>query len=198
MNSIDLWYVTRATGIAALVLLTVTMVLGILVAGRVETSHPPVLRAETHRYVSVMTVVFLAIHVATSIADTYVHIGWAATIVPFTSSYDRLWVALGTVSVDLFLAVAVSSLVRQRIAASTWRLIHWLAYLSWPVAVAHTLGIGTDTKLVWMLVLVGLCIAAVVAAAVCRGSSALRARSSRPTTNFPPRTSLRRSRKALS
>lgn len=186
MNGIDLWYATRATGVAALVLLTATMVLGILVAGRAEGSLPPVLRAETHRCLSAITVVFLALHVLTSVVDTYVHLGWASIVVPFTSSYDRLWVAIGTVGLDLFLAVGVSSMLRQRISARAWRLFHWLAYLSWPTAVAHTLGMGTDTRLAWVIGLVGLCCASVVAAAAWRVNEAVRARSDRPMTILTP------------
>ena len=81
--------------------------------------------------------------------DTYVHIGWLAIVVPFSSGYHRSWLALGTVGADLLLAVAISSAWRQHIPARAWRALHWLAYLSWPVAVSHALGMGTDRKLTW-------------------------------------------------
>jgi methionine sulfoxide reductase heme-binding subunit len=193
VSSIDLWYTTRATGIVALVLLTATMFLGILTAGRAPSRLPAFARADVHRRIAVLTVVFLALHVLTSVLDTYVDINGLAIVVPFTSSYHTYWLALGTVGVDLFLAVAISSALRQRIPARAWRLCHWLAYLSWPVAVAHSLGMGTDAGLPWVDGLVALCIAGVVGVTAWRIVGAVRARDHLPRTIISPRSSLRRS-----
>jgi predicted ferric reductase len=190
MSSIDLWYTTRATGIAALVLLTATVFLGILVAGRAPSRLPAFARADIHRRISFLTVVFLAIHVVTSVLDTYVNINPLAIVAPFASSYHRFWLALGTVGVDLFLAVAISSALRSHISAGAWRLLHWLAYLSWPVAVAHSLGMGTDAKLTWVLGLVALCVASVVGVTSWRVVGATRARALLPRTIISPRTSI--------
>ncbi len=192
VSSIDLWYATRATGIAALVLLTATMVLGIGIAGRAPHTLPAFARAEVHRRISLLTVVFLAIHVLTSVLDTYVHINWTSIVLPFTSSYHTGWLALGTIGVDAFIAVGISSMVRHRIPARTWRAFHWLAYLSWPVAVAHTLGMGTDARLSWVLGLVAACIASVVGTTAWRVAGALRARAALPSTAVPARPTLRR------
>ena len=108
-----------------------------------------------------LSMVFLAIHILTSILDTYVHIGWAATVVPFTSSYSRFWVGMGTVAVDLMAAVFVSSLLRPRMKPGTWRSLHWLAYGCWPIALAHTFGVGTDAGEPWVIALGATCILAV-------------------------------------
>jgi methionine sulfoxide reductase heme-binding subunit len=191
MSSINLWYATRATGIAALVLLTVTMFLGILTAGRAKSALPAFARAEIHRRVSILTVTFLAIHILTSVLDTYVHIGWTSIVVPFTSSYHALWLALGTVGVDLVLAVAISSAFRQHITARTWRTLHGLSYLSWPIAIAHSLGMGTDSNLDWVLGLVAVCIASIVGVSAWRVLAALHARASLPATITKPRRSIR-------
>ena len=176
MSSIDLWYVTRATGISALVLLSGSMLLGILTAGRAKSSLPAYARAEIHRRLSGLTVVFLAIHIATSVLDTFVDINPVAVVMPFVSNYHRYWLALGTVGFDLFLAVGISSALRQHIPARLWRLVHWLAYLSWPVAVAHTIGMGTDAKTSWVLALLVACITAVLGAVVWRVVTSTRAR----------------------
>jgi methionine sulfoxide reductase heme-binding subunit len=150
-SSTALWYTTRATGIVALALLTVTLVLGILTAGRVRTrSWPAFAQADLHKRVSLLAMVFVALHVLTAVLDTYVNVGWAAIIVPFASPYRPVWTGLGTVGVDLILAVAISSALRQRISARTWRGIHWVAYGSWPVAMSHSLGMGTDASTLWM------------------------------------------------
>ena len=82
-------------------------------------------------------------------------------LVPFVSPYRPLWTGLGTVGVDLLAAVAISSALRQRMSARTWRAIHWLAYGSWPVAMAHSLGMGTDASRLWMDALAAACTLAV-------------------------------------
>ncbi len=165
LTSTTVWYTMRATGIVALVLLTGTMVLGILTAGRsASRAWPAFTRADLHKRVSLLAMVFLALHVLTAVLDTYVNVGWAALVVPFASPYRPLWTGLGTVGVDLMVAVGVSSAFRQRIGARTWRGIHWLAYGSWPVAMAHSLGVGTDASTLWMDALAGLCTAAVLGA----------------------------------
>lgn len=159
------WYTIRATGVVALVLLTLTTVLGILTAGRVRArSWPAFAQADLHRRISLVALVFLAVHVLTSVVDTYVHVGWAAVLVPFTSTFRPLWTGLGTVAVDLLLAVAVSSALRRRIPASTWRALHWLAYGSWVAALVHTFGAGTDAARPWLEVTAGVCVVAVATA----------------------------------
>lgn len=191
MSQTDLWYTTRATGIMALLLLTATVFLGVLVAGRAKSSLPAFARADVHRRLSILSVVFLAIHVLTSVLDTYVNIGWASIFVPFTSSYHPVWLALGTVGTDLLLAVAISSALRTRIPARLWRALHWLAYLSWPTAISHALGMGTDAKFAWMQALVVACLALVAGAVAWRLAVAAKARSARPVTMISTRPSLR-------
>jgi sulfoxide reductase heme-binding subunit YedZ len=166
VSSEMLWYTTRATGLMAFVLLSATVVLGLITRKRV--SHPRWTRfvqQELHRRVSMIAVCFLAIHILTSVLDTYVHIGWLSMVVPFSSPYERFFVGLGTISFDLALAVFVSSLFKSRMSDRTWRAFHWLAYASWPVAAAHSVGIGTDMRLGWVDAVVGACCLAVVLAA---------------------------------
>jgi sulfoxide reductase heme-binding subunit YedZ len=76
MSSTTLWYLTRATGIVALVLLTATMVLGLATTNRAKARKwPGFTQQEIHRRISLLSVVFLAVHVLTSVLDTYVSIG---------------------------------------------------------------------------------------------------------------------------
>jgi sulfoxide reductase heme-binding subunit YedZ len=168
-TSTTVWFTMRATGVVALVLLTATMVLGIMAAGRTTSrTWPAFARADLHKWVSLLAMVFLALHVLTAVIDSYVDVGWLAIVVPFGSPYRPLWTGLGTAGVDLMLAVALSSALRQRISARTWRGIHWLAYGSWPVAMAHSLGMGTDASKLWMDAIAGACTLAVVIAVVWR------------------------------
>ncbi|HEX4127189.1 MAG TPA: ferric reductase-like transmembrane domain-containing protein [Acidimicrobiales bacterium] len=192
MSSTSLWYATRASGLMAMILLTVTMVLGITTTTRARARNwPGFAQQEMHRRLSMLAVVFLAIHVVTSVLDTYVSISWSAILIPFTSSYGRLWVGVGTISLDLLLAVFVSSLLRSRMRPGTWRAVHWVAYLSWPVALAHTFGMGSDARESWVVVLGAACVAAVAGALVwrlrvlARQSSARTARAS--VAGVPPK-----------
>ncbi len=160
-----LWYTTRATGIVALVLLSASVVFGLLTTLRVRTrTWPRFTLQDLHRRLSLLAVVFVALHVITTVSDSFAPIGWISVVVPFTSSYRRLWLGLGTISVDLVLAITVSSLLRHRINPRTWRAVHWLAYASWPLAVVHGLGTGTDPHLEWVILLVVGCVGAVLAA----------------------------------
>jgi methionine sulfoxide reductase heme-binding subunit len=165
MNSTALWYATRASGLMALILLTVTMVLGLVTTSRARARNwPGFAQQELHRRASILAVVFLGIHVLTSVLDTYVNISWASIVIPFTSQYGRFWVGVGAVSLDLLLAVFVSSLLRTRMNPSAWRALHWLAYLSWPIALAHTFGMGTDSREGWVIVLGAACVLSVAVA----------------------------------
>jgi len=162
VSTTTLWYATRATGITALVLLTATMVMGLLTAKRTWTRRwPGFAQQELHRRLSIVTVAFVAIHVLTSVIDTYVHIGWLAVVVPFVSPYKPFWVALGAIALDLLLAVFITSLLREHLSAGSWRAVHWVAYGSWPVALAHPFGMGTDSREHWVTLLGVICVAAV-------------------------------------
>ena len=164
-----IWYTSRAAGLVALALLTGSVVLGMLTTTRSSTRDwPRFAVADLHRRVSLVAMVFVVLHVVTAVLDTFVPIGFPATVVPFVSSYQPLWVGLGTVAFDLMLAIAVSSVARRWIRPNTWLGIHWLAYLSWPVAVVHTIESGTDLGFGWAATTVGLCIAAVIAAGAWR------------------------------
>jgi predicted ferric reductase len=169
MHGPGLWYVTRATGLASLLLLTVSMLLGLLVAGRFSSERwPRFLTQGLHRNVSLLVLVFLALHIGATVLDSYTSISLAAAFVPFASSYKTVWLSLGAVALDLLLALIVTSLVRSRLGYRAWRRLHWLVYACWPVAVAHGLGIGTDRSATWVIALTLACVACVGATATWR------------------------------
>ena len=163
------WYLTRATGAVALVLLTISVCLGILGSVRFSAPRWPRFAVDTvHRDASLLAVVLIVLHVVFTVLDGFAPITLVDGLLPFLSPYRTLWLGLGTLSFDLILALVISSLVRVRLGYRSWRAIHWLAYVSWPVAVLHGLGTGTDTKQWWMLLLTVACIGAVVAAVLAR------------------------------
>lgn len=164
------WYLARATGAVALVLLTVSVVLGILGSLRYSAGPrwPRFAIDSLHRDTSLLVIVLLVLHVITSVLDGFAPIKLTDAIIPFATPYRPLWMGLGALSFDLLIALVVTSLLRRRIGYRSWRAIHWLAYASWPVAVLHGLGTGTDVKTWWMLLLTVGCVAAVVVAALIR------------------------------
>jgi sulfoxide reductase heme-binding subunit YedZ len=160
-----LWYLSRGTGVVSLLLLTAAVVLG--VAGSLR-ARPRVLLAGLHRNVPLLAIAFVIAHVLTTVADGYAPIGVKDAILPFLSPYRPVWLGLGTVAFDLLLALVVTSLLRARIGLRGWRAVHWLAYASWPVALMHGLGTGSDGKSSWLLVLTVVCTIAVALAVVLR------------------------------
>ncbi|WP_234536019.1 ferric reductase-like transmembrane domain-containing protein [Streptomyces shenzhenensis] len=176
MTSETLWYANRATGAVCLVLFTVVVLLGIAV--RLRTRLPGLPRFGTmslHRTLSLSATAFLALHVAVAVADGYVNITALDALVPFVSDYQPFWLGLGTVALDLMLAVLVTSLLRDRLGHRAWRTVHWLAYGAWPVALVHGIGIGTDAGTDWMTWLTVTCVATVLTAFALRAAQAVRA-----------------------
>ena len=159
-----LWYATRATGLVALLLLTVSVLLGILTAGRFSARRwPRFLSQGLHRSTSLLVLVFLALHVGTTVIDTYTSIPLTAAFIPFASSYKAAWLSLGAIALDILLALVATSLLRARLGHRAWRRVHWGAYACWPVAVAHGAGIGTDRNATWVIVLTITCAVCVLA-----------------------------------
>lgn len=153
MNTQALWYLSRGTGIVALLLLTGSVVLGMLNSGRLATERWPRFAVSAiHRNVSLLSLVFLVIHIASSIIDPYAGIRWLDAITPFVSTYRSFWLGLGTLAGDLMIAVVVTSLLRPRIGYRVWRAVHWLSYAVWPIALIHGIGTGiTDDSVLWVL-----------------------------------------------
>src|SRR5437868_11749603 len=172
MSSSILWYTTRGAGAITLILLSCVVVLGILSALRVQSpSWPRFLTTGLHRNLALMTLVFLALHIVTAVVDPFTNLGWAAALIPFSSSYRTLWLGLGVISFELLLAIVATSLVRGLIGHRVWRAIHWLTHAAWPVGVVHGIGTGTDTLAAWMLVITAGSVAAAGVSIVLRLTS---------------------------
>ncbi len=168
-GSTALWYLTRATGLVSLVLLSATVVLGTVASvGWTSDRWPRFLSQSLHRNLSLFCVALIGVHVVTTVGDGYVPIGLADAFIPFRSPYRPIWVGLGAVAFDMLLAVGITSALRRRIGVAAWRGVHWLAYACWPIAVLHGLGSGSDPRLPGAMIVFVLCIAAVVAAVAWR------------------------------
>ena len=164
-----LWYAARGAGAVTLILLTAAVALGIAETHAWRPAGAPRYAAVAlHRSVSLLALAFLALHVATIVLDPFPHIGVGTAVIPFATSYRAVWVTLGTVACDLLLAIVVTSLVRRRLGYRAWRGVHWLAYASWPLALVHGFGAGSDAASSWLPVLSAACVAVVVGAVVGR------------------------------
>lgn len=164
-----LWYTTRATGIVAMLLFTAVVALGTLVANRVGGTFIGRFEInEVHRSLSMVAVVFLVIHIVTTVLDSFVSTGLISAVIPMTSTYKRLPVALGAVAFDLILAVWVSSLLKLRIKNATWRFIHWFSWLAFAISLVHGYMTGTDVHRGLGLLLVVGCGGVVALAALWR------------------------------
>ena len=163
------WYLTRSTGAVALVLLTLAIVLGVIDVERWSTPRWPRFVLDTlHRNVALLALAFLVVHILTSVLDSFASISILDAIVPFAGSYRPFWLGLGAVAFDLIVAVIVTSLLRARMGYSSWRAIHWLTYASWPIALVHGFGTGSDAGSSWLLAVSVACTALVMAAVLTR------------------------------
>lgn len=168
-NAKALWYLTRGTGIVALLLLTASVLLGVSSALRWRGERwPRFAVGDLHRNLTLLSIAFVVLHVATTIADGFAPIGLKDVVLPFLSPYRPVWLGLGTVAFDLLLALVATSLLRTRVGPRLWRAVHWLAYASWPVALVHSLGTGSDARFGWFESLGFACIALVSLAVLAR------------------------------
>jgi sulfoxide reductase heme-binding subunit YedZ len=163
------WYLARGTGVVSLLLLTASVVIGILNSERYAAPRWPRFAVDRiHRDVSLLVLAVLLVHIVTSVLDSFAPITLLDGVIPFISAYRPLWLGLGALAFDVLLAVAITSMLRRRIGFRAWRAVHWAAYASWPVAVVHGLGTGTDAVSSWMLVITVACTAAALGAVVVR------------------------------
>ncbi len=147
---------TRAAGRVALLLMSASVLFGVLTAGRFSTGRwPRFLTVGLHRNLSLLALAFLALHVGTTVLDSYTSIPLSAAFLPFASPYKRFWLGLGAIALDLLAVLVLTSLARLRLGYRAWRVVHWSGYACWPVAVAHGVGAGTDEHHSWAAALTG-------------------------------------------
>lgn len=164
-----LWVLGRGTGVVALVLLTVTMVLGVVVrSGRPLGAMPRFGVVLTHRNVTLLAVAFTVVHVVTLLADPYAQLTLVDTVVPFLGARRPFALGLGTLAVDALAAITVTALARRAIGVRAFKAVHWAAYGLWPVALLHSVLDGTDGTSGWLLVLAAASTLAVLGAVAWR------------------------------
>jgi methionine sulfoxide reductase heme-binding subunit len=157
-----MWAFGRISGIVALVLLTGSVVLGILTrSGRPLPGLPRFSISLLHRNIALLSSIFLVLHVGSLMLDSYAKLSVVDVFVPFLGAFKPFWQGLGTVALDLLVAIVITSLFRKRLGVGLFKAIHWLTYAMWPIALVHAIGNGTNGTSGWFLALSGLCVVAV-------------------------------------
>jgi predicted ferric reductase len=145
------WEMIRASGLVAFILVSTSVFLGIAVKTR--TLDKLMLRAlvfEAHRTLSLLAVAFVVLHVLLLLANRHVSFTLAAVLLPFASSWRPVAVALGTFSLYLTAALVASFYVRRFIGHKTWRLMHYLSFVVWVMALTHGIMAGSDVSTTWV------------------------------------------------
>ena len=164
-----LWFATRGAGAVSLLMLTASVTLGVVTVSRFEAAGwPRFFNYELHRRISLLAIVFLAVHIVAAVFDPFTSLGIGAALVPLASSYRPVPVAMGVVAVYLFVALIATSLLRKRVGQKAWRAIHWTSYAMWPLALLHGMTAGTDAFSAWMLAIDLACVATIALAVAWR------------------------------
>jgi predicted ferric reductase len=146
MSSQIWWYVARSGGIVGWVLLSASVIWGLLLSTKVLGRKPrPAWLLDLHRFLGGLAVVFTVIHVGAIVADSYVHFGVVDILVPFASSWRPTAVAWGVVGLYLLAAVELTSLLRKHMSKRAWHATHLLSLPLFLVATLHGLTAGTDS-----------------------------------------------------
>lgn len=146
MNSHFWWYVARSSGIVAWLMLTASVLWGVMLSTKAFAGwRRPAWLLDLHRWLGGLTVAFVLLHMGALIADNYVHFDLVTVMVPFTSGWRRVPVALGVLAAWMVFAVQVTSLAVVRLSKRTWRIIHMSGYLAFLLTSIHAAAAGTDT-----------------------------------------------------
>lgn len=163
MNSKTWWYVARSTGIVAWSLLTLSMTWGLMLRTKILNGRPtPRWLLDLHRFLGGLSIVFVALHLAGLVADSYAHFGPAELLVPFASSWRPAAVALGVVALYLLTAVEVTSLLMRHLPRRWWRAVHMSSFATFLLSTLHTVAAGSDARNSVLILAVNAAVAAVL------------------------------------
>jgi methionine sulfoxide reductase heme-binding subunit len=143
------WYFARSAGIVAYLLLSASVVAGTLMSGRARLMWPRFAVEELHRFLAILTGIFIVLHGASLLLDRVVPISLAQMLVPFTSHYRPLAVGLGVTAAELIAAVGLTNLLRRELPRTFWRRVHYLTIPAWFLASLHGILAGSDALDPW-------------------------------------------------
>ncbi len=165
MDAAVLWHLNRGTGVALLILFTLSALLGMVSSRSAAGGRVPAFAWQAlHRNIALIGATLLTAHVATAVLDEYVDIRWWHVVLPWQLHYEPWPLALGILALDLLLAVVATSLMRQRLPRRAWAVVHLTGYAALVLSFAHGFLIGTDSAAGWARWVYVVCGAALVVA----------------------------------
>jgi len=147
------WDVARAGGFTSYVLLTLAVVVGLALSTQLQSPSrwPRLINSELHNFLTLLSTIFMVVHVLAVWIDPFTSFGWNEIFIPFASHYRPEWMALGIVALYLGIAIGISTWLRPRIGYTWWRRLHVLTLGVYALATAHWIGTGSDTQTWWAL-----------------------------------------------
>jgi methionine sulfoxide reductase heme-binding subunit len=168
-SSPAIWYAARASGVAAYVLLSLVVCLGLALGGKAQSRRWPRFSVEDiHRFGGLLVGSLIGVHVLAIAADSFLPFSLTQLLVPFTSTYRPLWTGLGIAAAELLVALAITNHYRRRLRYGVWRKAHYLNFAVWGLASMHGLMAGTDRGAAWLAILYGVSVASVLVLLVWR------------------------------
>jgi methionine sulfoxide reductase heme-binding subunit len=168
-SSPAIWYAARASGVAAYVLLSLVVCLGLALGGKAQSRRWPRFSVEDiHRFGGLLVGSLIGVHVLAIAADSFLPFSLTQLLVPFTSTYRPLWTGLGIAAAELLVALAITNHYRRRLRYGVWRKAHYLNFAVWGLASVHGLMSGTDRGAAWLAILYGVSVASVLVLLVWR------------------------------
>jgi sulfoxide reductase heme-binding subunit YedZ len=162
-SSPAIWYAARASGVAAYVVLSIVVSLGLTLGGKAQSRRWPRFSVEgVHRFGGLLAGSLISIHVLTIAADSFLPFSITQLVVPFTARYRPLWTGLGIAAAEILVALAITNHYRRRLPYRFWRTAHYLNFAVWTLASLHGLMAGTDRSAPWLAIVYGVCVAGVV------------------------------------
>lgn len=149
------WLVSRASGIVALVLISLSVIMGLSMATRILPG-PGGKRtvAKLHEHVALTALLAIGAHGLSLLGDQWLKPGWDGITMPFALGYRPLYTGIGIIGGYIALLLGPSFYLRRRIGARRWRRLHTLIFVSWLLCAAHTLGAGSDAQRLWLRAIV--------------------------------------------
>jgi predicted ferric reductase len=152
MREQTFWFLARASGFTAYLLITASMIAGLVLKSRpFGAALKAPIALDVHRFITTLALAAIGVHGLTLVADATVAITFGDLVIPFTAPYEPLWTGLGVIAADLAVIVAVSFPLKKRIGGRNWRRLHWVTYSIFALSTAHGLAAGTDSAQPWAM-----------------------------------------------